>query len=151
VDILSVINFPRLPAQTRWIAYRLFRPLIPPTDESNFFSFHPRKTKILLQTIFTDLFTHAILRESRGNLSKGGGMNLSSLAEKWTSTIVARQDIATFTGGVMTPKTLANLDAKGCGPGGAFRIGGKVAYPVGQVVTWLESRMGARQRRGAAA
>lgn len=65
---------------------------------------------------------------------------LKEMADKWDSPIVARGEIRRFTGGVISPKSLANLDSQGVGPEGAFRIGCKVVYPVASVVTWLETR-----------
>lgn len=72
-------------------------------------------------------------------------MNLQNLADKWPSAIVARDEIGTFTGGVISPKSLANMDSVGTGPEGAFRIGRKIAYPVGNVISWLESRASLRK------
>ena len=39
------------------------------------------------------------------------------------------------------PRTLANLDCLGRGPGGRMRIGGKVCYPRDQVVIWFASQV----------
>lgn len=72
-------------------------------------------------------------------------MNLQNLADKWPSAIVARDEIDSFTGGVISPKSLANMDSLGIGPQGAFRIGRKIAYPVNNVITWLESRASLRK------
>lgn len=62
------------------------------------------------------------------------------LAAKWPSAIVARTEIARFTGGAMSERYLANLDSAGKGPSGRVRIGRKIAYPVGELVKWLEGR-----------
>lgn len=69
-------------------------------------------------------------------------LSLSSLKEKWPSTIVAREEFRNFTGGAMSEKYLANLDAQMKGPEGRFKIGRKVVYPVDSVLRWLEARMG---------
>jgi hypothetical protein len=66
--------------------------------------------------------------------------DFSNLAEKWPSVLVAREETPKFSGGVLTPKTLANLDGKGLGPKGRFRIGRKVVYPVQSLIDWLQSR-----------
>jgi hypothetical protein len=66
--------------------------------------------------------------------------DLSHLAEKWPSSVVARDQFGKFTGGGMTPGYLANLDGKGLGPPGRFRMGRKVLYPVNEVIKWLENR-----------
>lgn len=67
-------------------------------------------------------------------------VNLSPLAARWPSSLVAREKIAEFTGGILTPKTLANLDATGEGPKGRITVGRKVAYPVDLLIDWLETR-----------
>ena len=77
--------------------------------------------------------------------SKGGKKmakpDLSQLAKSWPSPIVARSSIRDFSGGLILPGTLANLDSLGKGPAGKFRVGQKVAYPVDEVIRWLESRL----------
>lgn len=42
---------------------------------------------------------------------------------------------------IYKPRTLANLDCQGRGPGGRLTIGGKVCYPRDQVVIWLADRV----------
>ncbi len=66
--------------------------------------------------------------------------NLSHLANKWPSSVVAREKVGEFTGGIISPKTMANLDATGEGPKGRITVGRKVAYPVDLLIAWLESR-----------
>jgi hypothetical protein len=66
--------------------------------------------------------------------------NLSVLADKWNSAVVSREKIGDFTGGTISPKSMANLDSKGEGPEGAILIGKKVAYPVSSLIAWLERR-----------
>lgn len=66
--------------------------------------------------------------------------DFSKLAESWPSPIVARQSISEFTGGLVNPRTLANLDCKGEGPAGRFKVKRKVGYPAAEVVAWLENR-----------
>jgi len=67
-------------------------------------------------------------------------IDLSSMAARWPSSHVAREKIGEFTGGIITPKTLANLDSAGDGPHGRITIGRKIAYPVAELISWLESR-----------
>lgn len=67
-------------------------------------------------------------------------VDLQILAEKWGSPLVARCEIGKFSGGILNPRSLANLDCKGAGPRGRVRIGGKVAYPTEELVAWLEAR-----------
>jgi len=65
---------------------------------------------------------------------------LSNMADKWPSNWVCRQAIEQFTGGIINPRSLANWDCKGKGPKGRVRIGKKVAYPVKEVIRWLEKK-----------
>ena len=53
-------------------------------------------------------------------------IELRSLAQNWPSSIVCREEVGRFSGGVLNPKTLANLDACGRGPTGRFRIGRRI-------------------------
>jgi hypothetical protein len=69
------------------------------------------------------------------SLSKIG----SHLADNWPSSIVARSETKRFSGGIVNPKYLANLDSKGDGPE-RIRIGRKIGYPVKSFVAWLEDR-----------
>lgn len=62
------------------------------------------------------------------------------MADRWPSSIVARTEIERFTGGIIREKYIANLDSQGRGPAGRIRIGRKIAYPVTEVIRWLESR-----------
>ena len=62
---------------------------------------------------------------------------LENLKKKWPSSIVARQHVAKFSGGVLNAKTMANRDAAGTGPRERLRIGRKIAYPVEALVTWM--------------
>lgn len=65
---------------------------------------------------------------------------LKKLASRWPSSIVARGEIRKFSGGLLNPRTLANLDCQGRGPANRFRVGRKVAYPVSDLVLWMEGR-----------
>lgn len=66
--------------------------------------------------------------------------DLSRLADRWPSPYVARGEIEKFTGGIVRSKTLANLDSQKAGPPGRVRVGRKIAYPVNEFISWLESR-----------
>lgn len=65
---------------------------------------------------------------------------LDDLLAKWPSTIVAREEVGKLTGGLINPRTLANLDCRGEGVKGAFKIGKKVVYPVKAFIAWLKQR-----------
>lgn len=67
-------------------------------------------------------------------------IDLSFLAEGWPSEIVWREKVGQFSGGVLDPKTMANLDSCGKGPAGRFRIGRKVVYTVEALIRWIEDR-----------
>lgn len=66
--------------------------------------------------------------------------NFKSLRAKWPSTIVARKEFDRFSGGLVSPGTLANADSEGTGPEGRFLFGNKVAYPIDSAIEWLEKR-----------
>ena len=67
-------------------------------------------------------------------------MDLKDLKQKWPSPVVARTEIRSFTGGLVSEKYMANLDSQGAGPEGRFKIGRKVGYSVDSLITWLENR-----------
>jgi hypothetical protein len=62
------------------------------------------------------------------------------MLEKWPASIVARTECASFSGGLLHEKTLANYDSAGIGPEGRFRIGRKVVYPTKSLIAWMEKR-----------
>lgn len=66
--------------------------------------------------------------------------DLSFLAEHWESGLVARKDVGKFSGGALNPRTMANMDSRGEGPKGAFRLGRKVVYRVEELIRWMEKR-----------
>ncbi len=63
-----------------------------------------------------------------------------NLAEKWPSTVVCRSEIGKFSGGILTPRYVANLDSAGRGISGRIRVGRKICYPVQNVIRFLEKR-----------
>lgn len=63
------------------------------------------------------------------------------LRKKWSSTIVARSAIGRFTGGLYSPKYMANQDSLGEGVPGRFRCGRQIVYPVDSLLKWLEDRV----------
>ena len=71
---------------------------------------------------------------------EGKHADLSSLRKSWPSPFVARQEIKNFSGGITSAKYIANLDSQGLGPPGRIKIGRKVAYPIDNLIEWLESR-----------
>ena len=61
------------------------------------------------------------------------------MAKNWCGQIVPRTKIEEYTGGLLTPKTLANLDSLGIGPE-RITVGRRVAYPVDELNEWLRER-----------
>lgn len=74
-------------------------------------------------------------------------IDLSMLADKWPSAIVARESVGEFTGGAIEPKTMANLDSRGEGPEGAIKMGRKIMYPVPNFIAWMASRSKLRPQK----
>jgi len=66
--------------------------------------------------------------------------NPESIKARYPFEIVARTKVRELTGGAVSEKTMANLDNSGAGPSGAFRVGGKVVYPIDSFIAWLEAR-----------
>jgi hypothetical protein len=62
------------------------------------------------------------------------------MADNWPSEIIARTEIKVFTGGLITPGYIANLDSRGEGPLGRIRSGRKTGYQKRQFVQWLRER-----------
>ena len=85
--------------------------------------------------------------QSKLNLLITGGENMDKkkidifekMAERWPSSLVARTKIAEFSGGMVSCKTMANLDCQGVGPG-RVKIGRRTGYPVDSLVSWLRAR-----------
>lgn len=67
-------------------------------------------------------------------------IHFQRMAERWPSSLVARDRISDFTGGLISPGRMANLDSQGAGPRNRIRVGRKVAYPVTDLVEWLTQR-----------
>jgi hypothetical protein len=65
--------------------------------------------------------------------------NFNELVERWPSPLVARAEVARFSGGVLNARTLANLDSSGRGPE-RLRIGSRVAYPAKALADWMRAR-----------
>jgi len=69
--------------------------------------------------------------------------SFSLMAEKWSSPFVSRDQVGKLTGGIVNSRYLANLDCQGKGPVGRIRVGRKIAYPVNELVAWLERKSSA--------
>jgi hypothetical protein len=51
--------------------------------------------------------------------------------------VFARTEVGRLTGGLISPRTLANLDCLGKGPGGRVKFKKKVAYEKGAFLAWF--------------
>jgi len=72
-------------------------------------------------------------------------MRTDGIAERlvaaWRAPYVARSHVGEFSGGLYSPKTLANADAAKQGPPGAIRVGKrKVAYPTESLAIWIAEK-----------
>jgi len=65
--------------------------------------------------------------------------NFYSMAAKWPSSFVSREKVSEFSGGILNPRTLANLDCQGEDPK-RIRVGRKIAYEVNELCNWLATR-----------
>ena len=62
--------------------------------------------------------------------------NISRIAPE----VITRKKLHELTGGLVSEKTLANLDSLGDGIQPRLRIGGKVAYPKQAAIDFLKNR-----------
>ena len=65
--------------------------------------------------------------------------NLDTLADSWPSPIVARSEVGKFSGGLLHPRTLANLDSLNEGPG-KIMIGNRACYSTRNLCAWMKKR-----------
>ena len=64
-----------------------------------------------------------------------------NLADKWPSAWVERNQLWDFSGGLIHPHTIRNYDSRGCGIENKTKIGRKVAYPVVDVINFLNKKV----------
>ncbi len=55
--------------------------------------------------------------------------------------VFPRKDVGRLTGGIVHPRTCANLDSQGKGPEGRFRVGKIVCYDRDSFICWLLTRV----------
>jgi hypothetical protein len=65
--------------------------------------------------------------------------DLGKLAEVWPAPIVARSEVGRFTGGLLNPRSLANLDSRGEGCPKII-IGRRVCYDKFELINFLKRR-----------
>lgn len=61
--------------------------------------------------------------------------------DKWPSAVVGREEVAKATGGLKSPKSMANLDSRGEGPPERVKLGRKVGYPAASFFQWLVEQL----------
>ena len=91
---------------------------------------------------FAKFFPVSMMMKS-DNFTDGGNDvdgKMSILRKMWPSEVVARDLVKEFSGGMITPRTLANLDSQGKGPANRFLSGKKVCYFIDDLIEWLETR-----------
>jgi hypothetical protein len=59
------------------------------------------------------------------------------LSKNWPSEFVSRGEIGVFSGGLLHPRTMANLDSLGQGPKVKVRFGRKIAYEKKSLIQWM--------------
>lgn len=62
--------------------------------------------------------------------------------------LIPRRRVADLTGGLVHPKTLANLDNLGKGPKERLKLGRCIAYPKRSFVDWLSGRIVVQSESG---
>ena len=62
------------------------------------------------------------------------------MVQAWGSPVVPRQKVGEFSGGLLNPRTMANLDSLGIGPKSKRRVGSRVVYRTKELAEWLEER-----------
>lgn len=61
--------------------------------------------------------------------------------EKELPPVVARKEVYRLTGGLISPRHLANLDSAGLGPKERIKIGRHVAYDRDLFIAWMSDRI----------
>jgi hypothetical protein len=69
-------------------------------------------------------------------------MGINEIFKDWKSPYITRGKLLEITGGIINPRTIRNLDSMGEGIKGKIRTGNRtVAYPVKEVIDWLNGRI----------
>ncbi len=63
------------------------------------------------------------------------------MKNRWPSAVVSQTKVEQFSGGLINPRTLMNLNVQGLGPGGKFRMGRKIFYDIDALLTWMKDRV----------
>jgi hypothetical protein len=67
---------------------------------------------------------------------------LQEAVDRWPSTVIAREQTGTFTGGLVNPRTVANHDSLGIGPKEPIAIGRRRGYTVVSFAEYIAARCG---------
>jgi hypothetical protein len=67
-------------------------------------------------------------------------IDFSRMAARWPSEILFRNKVGEFTGGMVSGRTMANLDSSGEGIEDRFYVGNKTGYFVESFIKWFEKR-----------
>ena len=67
--------------------------------------------------------------------------DLFAALEKELPAMFDRGPASKLMGGVLSPKTLSNADAKGTGPGVRMKLGKKIVYERASFISWLRDRV----------
>lgn len=71
------------------------------------------------------------------------------MVEKWPSSIVERSQVKEFSGGLVSPGSLANADSLGTGPAVRIKYGSrKVCYPSISLADWFRNGSTVINRKG---
>ena len=70
-----------------------------------------------------------------------GSSQFFDVIEKELPSVFTRQHAAKVLGGIVSPKTLANLDSLNQGPSVRVRVGSKVGYEKESFMRWLKGRV----------
>ena len=63
------------------------------------------------------------------------------MAARWPSAIVSRKEVGKFSGGLLNPRTMANINSQGGGPIKIKMGNKKVFYSVQDLIAWLRTRV----------
>ena len=70
-------------------------------------------------------------------------LNLLVEIESQLRPVVSRKELSWALGGLLVPRSIANLDSAGKGPSGKIKIGRTVGYTKKSVMEWLSVRLSA--------
>lgn len=69
---------------------------------------------------------------------------LTHLKNGWNKPFVLRKEVAQFSNGLFSSTQICTADHRGQGPDERFYFKSNVAYPIEQLVAWMEQRLTSR-------